>query len=162
MKVSSFEYEYNGMKISFTYSAKDFVATYDTPFGQLVEQRHMMYMIPMVFSEEFLRKERCMEVAVSFEKTIQFLDGHPDFIPNAKQNLEKLLAPCEAELKELGQKKIEMKRLFKQGQILEKEYKTVLEQRKEMEFKIHRIKLDFYWKLEKDTGTDLSGIRHLL
>lgn len=40
----TFEYEYNGMKITFTYSAKDYVATYDSPYCELKFYRHMMYM----------------------------------------------------------------------------------------------------------------------
>ncbi|MBP5444003.1 MAG: hypothetical protein J6Y60_12265 [Treponema sp.] len=158
----TFEYEYNGMKITFTYSAKDYVATYDSQYCELKGYRHMMYMAPLVFSEDFLRKKCCMDIAVCFEKIIQFLGDHPDFIQNAKQELEKLIAPYEVELAELRQKKMEMKKLFKHGKISEKEYKSVIEQLREMELKIHRTKFNFYRQLEEEYEIDLEGIKHLL
>ena len=103
-----------------------------------------------------------MDIAVCFEKIIQFLGEHPDFIQNAKQELEKLVAPYEAKLAELRQKKIEMKKFFKQRQISEKEYKSVIEQLREMELKIHRTKFNFYRQLEQEYDIDLEGIKHLL
>ena len=43
---------------------------------------------------------------------------------------------------------MEMKKLFKHGKISEKEYKSVIEQRREMELKNFRTKFDFYRQLE--------------
>jgi argininosuccinate lyase len=75
------------------------------------------------------------------------------------RKLEKLIASYEAELR---QKKMEMKKLFKHGKISEKEYKSVIEQLREMELKIHRTKFDFYRQLEEEYEIDLEGIKHLL
>ncbi|MBR6154944.1 MAG: hypothetical protein IKQ43_10970 [Treponema sp.] len=55
-----------------------------------------------------------------------------------------------------------MKKLFKHGKISEKEYKSVIEQRREMELKIFRTKFDFYRQLEEEYEIDLEGIKHLL
>lgn len=57
---------------------------------------------------------------------------------------------------------MEMKKLFKHGKISEKEYKSVIEQRREMELKIFRTKFDFYRQLEEEYEIDLEGIKHLL
>ena len=44
----------------------------------------------------------------------------------------------------------------------EYEYKSVIEQRREMELKIFRTKFDFYRQLEEEYEIDLEGIKHLL
>lgn len=82
-----FIYEDDGMKIEFLYSAKDFVATYDSAFGKMEYSLHMMLMCPMTYSEKMLGERHCKTVAEEFRKLEIVLSDKSDYINRKKREL---------------------------------------------------------------------------
>ena len=158
----TFNYEHNGLIIVFDYSAKDFVARCKTDFGELKYYLHMMFMCPMIYTEENIRNRYCQKIAIDFEKIIDLMKKQPNFIENAKREMEKELAHLQKELEQLRQNKSELKKIFKNGEISEIDYKQICKQLKDKDFEIYKARREFFRKLQSNSGIDLSGIKDLI
>lgn len=157
-----FEYSNDGITIQIEYGPKDFTASFASEYGLLKIYRHMMFMCPKLFSEELLRKEYCKDIATDIHKTLDFLNVHPDFIQTEKQNLIFLIEPIYKELDILRQKKSELKKKFKAGEIFEKKYTAVINRIKELEFQSSQTKWKYFKEIETKNKMDLSAVRDLI
>ena len=156
-----FSYSSRGININIRYSQKDYTAEYTSPYGILKYGRHIMAMCPWMYSEEIIR-ENCESIVDYFIELKTFLDNHPDFIENAKKEQKEYLAPLELELTELRQKKSKMRKLFKNGEIPEKEYGEVCKQIKKKQKDIWIGEWTFFNELQEKNKIILSGIEEML
>lgn len=157
-----FIYEDGGMKIEFLYSAKDFVATYDSAFGKMEYSLHMMLMCPMTYSEKMLRERHCKTVAEEFRKLEKLLSDNSEYIDRKKRELGEKLKLLNARKEELKQKRQKMKKEFKEGRIAGREYEGVCKEVKDVDFDIWKTKSDFLHDVSSETGADLRLLKNFI
>ena len=155
-------YEYEGLAINLVYSSKDMKATYNSPYGPIEYYRHIMYMCPWTFTEEKIRSEKISEAGEYIQKTLAFLDTHPNFIENAKAEYQSRLKPVQEEIAILSQKKSEQKRLFKAGQLSQTEYAVICKELKHKKDNLWMVQHDLFNELRTSTNEDLGGIEKLI
>ena len=81
------EYEYNGIKITVDWWAKDFNAKYESKFGTMVYGSHLLYMIPKEYTEAEIRSRCCGPLLCEkFKAAEDYLIAHPDFLPELKKS----------------------------------------------------------------------------
>ncbi len=154
-----FIYEDGDMEIKFLYSAKDFVATYDSAFGEMKYSLHMMLMCPMTYTEKTLRERHCKSVAEEFRKLEKKMSENKDFIEEKKKELNEQLGFLNAKKEELRQIRREMKKEFKEGRVNGREYESICKEVKDIDFAIWKAKSDFFHAQSSETGADLRLLK---
>ena len=92
----------------------------------------------------------------------KFLDENPDFIEKAKQELKERHSPILKEIELQRQKKSEMRKKFKAGEISEDEYSEVCKVLKRMKNSLNTVDWRYYDELQLKYQISLTGIRHLI
>ena len=92
----------------------------------------------------------------------KFLDENPDFIEKAKQELKERHFPILKEIELQRQKKSEMRKKFKAGEISEDEYSEVCKVLKRMKNSLNTVDWRYYDELQLKYQISLTGIRHLI
>ena len=157
-----FTYDYKGLNIRMEVWKKDFIAVYDSAYGPLTYFRHIMAMCPWEYSEEWIKGEKFEEAGEYFVTLKAFLDQKPGFIEETKNQLKERLLPFKEELSGLGQKKAEMKKQFKAGQISEKNYSQICKLINKKKTNLIYIEADFQNELHDKYQIDLGGVEKLI
>ena len=157
-----FFYDYDGLTIKMEYWKKDYSATYESPYGTIKFGSHIMAMCPWIFTEEQIRNDKARLAGEYFVSMKKFLDENPDFIEKAKQELKERHSPILKEIELQRQKKSEMRKKFKAGEISEDEYSEVCKVLKRMKDSLYIVDSRFYDELQQKYKISLTGIRHLI
>ena len=157
-----FFYDYDGLTIKMEYWKKDYSATYESPYGTIKFGSHIMAMCPWIFTEEQIRNDKARLAGEYFVSMKKFLDENPDFIEKAKQELKERHSPILKEIELQRQKKSEMRKKFKAGEISEDEYSEVCKVLKRMKNSLNTVDWRYYDELQKKYKINLTDIRHLI
>lgn len=157
-----FFYDYDGLTIKMEYWKKDYSATYESPYGTIKYGSHIMAMCPWIFTEKQIRNDKARLAGEYFVSIKKFLDKNPDFIENAKQELKERHSPILKEIELQRQKKSEMRKKFKAGEISEDEYSEVCKLLKRMKNSLNTVDWRYYDELQLKYQISLTGIRHLI
>lgn len=157
-----FFYDYEGLTIKMEYGKKDYSATYESPYGTIKYGSHIMAKCPWVFTEKQIRNEKARLAGEYFVAMKKFLDENSDFIEKSKQELKERYAPVEKEIELQRQKKIEMKKKFKAGEISEEEYSAACKLSKRIKDSLYTVDRRFYDELQQKCKLSLTGIQHLI
>ena len=157
-----FFYDYDGLTIKMEYWKKDYSATYESPYGTIKFGSHIMAMCPWIFTEEQIRNDKARLAGEYFVSMKKFLDENPDFIEKAKQELKERHSLILKEIELQRQKKSEMRKKFKAGEISEGEYSEVCKVLKRMKNSLNTVDWRYYDELQLKYQISLTGIQHLI
>ena len=157
-----FFYYYEGLTIKMEFGKKDYSATYESPYGTIKYGSHIMAMCPWIFTEDQIRNDKARLAGEYFVSMKKFLDENPDFIEKSKQELKERHTPVEKEIELQRQKKSEMRKKFKAGEISEVEYSEVCKVLKRMKNSLNTVDWRYYDELQLKYQISLTGIQHLI
>ena len=157
-----FFYYYEGLTIKMEFGKKDYSATYESPYGTIKYGSHIMAMCPWIFTEDQIRNDKARLAGEYFVSMKKFLDENPDFIEKSKQELKERHTPVEKEIELQRQKKSEMRKKFKAGEISEDEYSEVCKVLKRMKNSLNTVDWRYYDELQLKYQISLTGIQHLI
>lgn len=150
-----FIYESKGIKINVEYSLKDFIATYDSPFGQMEYGLHIMYICPKTYSEKMLREDYCDLIVEKFIEIEKFLTENSNYIEEKKRELSEKLEGLNEKKELLMQIRRETKKKFKAGQIPVTEHQKACKDVENIKSEIRETKSNFIQEMEDETGVEL-------
>lgn len=137
-----FDVDVNGITLSCDWWEKDFSFRYQSKFGEMSSGLHMMYMVPIVYTEEELRK-RAQDFVKGFKKTEEWISEteNYDWIVSMANEYCRKKKEAEIKIEELKKNK-PIKSDLKSGKIEKKEYEK---------------KMRIYHKVKEELELDLFG-----
>lgn len=126
IKWKIFTAEKDGITLEVIYWAKDFTVRYK--FGEITLSyyRHMMYMIPKIYTEEMLRKKLDEEdIWQGFREAEKIITVKKNFFENLRKEFAERKQIQTEQIEELNKRRRELKKGFKDGALTQKEYQKL-------------------------------------
>lgn len=121
MNEKNFSVTKDGITLNVRWWAKDYAITCNMDGIELKEMRHMMYMIPKVFTEEMLR-EKCEDYFDVFKEAHKIIVDKKAWFDEKREYFANLKNEQSEAIEKLNEQKRELKNQLKSGILDAKEY----------------------------------------